>query len=297
MQAMVHWDDMRYLLAAHRDGSLAAAARTLGVDATTVARRIAALERALGARLITRTRSGLRATTAGLGVVTAAARVNEAVEVVEREVAGADTRLEGRVRVTSGEGVLARVLAPALPGLRARHPGLRVELIAASRALDLLHGEADLAVRLFRPREPGLVARRLTSLSYGLFAAPSYLARAGAPRNASELAGHDVLGFDASLEPTPEMRWLARHVPPAAMRFRTSSTVVLLAACEAGAGIAALPERLTAGLGLARVLPRADLPDREAWLVMHPDLRRTARIVAVSAWIGETLRQSASGAT
>ncbi|HYG66487.1 MAG TPA: LysR family transcriptional regulator, partial [Anaeromyxobacteraceae bacterium] len=115
---MIHWEDLRFLLAAHRGGSLAGAARALGVDATTVGRRLGAAERALGARVFTRTPDGLRPTAAGLAVLAAAASMEHAVEAAERAAAGTDGRVEGSVRVTSGEGVLTALLAPALPALR-----------------------------------------------------------------------------------------------------------------------------------------------------------------------------------
>lgn len=290
MQAMIQWDDLRMLLAAHRSGSLARAGRALGVDATTVGRRIAALERQLETALVVRTRDGLRTTPAGARAARAAASLEEAVAAMERELAGLDARVEGVVRVTSGEAVIVHALSPALPLLRAAHPLLRVELVGTSRSLDLARGEADLAVRLFRPREPGLVTRRVAVLRYGLYAAPSYLARAGTPRGAAELRQHDVIGLDVDLESTPEMRWLSRHVPEESFRIRASTVTAVVAACRAGMGIAAVAERFVErDPNLVRILPGLAPPTREAWLVLHPDLRRTARVVAVSKWIGEAL--------
>ncbi len=289
MQVMIAWDDLRFLLAL-RDGSLAAAARALRVDATTVGRRLAAAERTLGTRLFTRTPDGLRPTAAGLRALAAAEKAREAVLALEREVAGADERVEGTVRITSGDGVLIHALAAALPVLLDRHPSLRVELLATSRPLDLTRGEADVAVRLFRPREPTLVATRAAILRYGLFASRDYLQRAGTPRSLAELARHDVIGFDSSLAATAEMRWIAQHVPPERLRVRGSTIPVVLAACRAGAGIAAVAELFAVqDPGLTRVLPSVALPSREAWIVTHPDLRRSARIVAVTAWITSAL--------
>jgi DNA-binding transcriptional LysR family regulator len=146
------------------------------------------------------------------------------------------------------------------------------------------------AVRLFRPREPALVASRAAILRYGLFASQEYLARAGVPRSGAELARRDFIGFDSSLAATPEMRWLAQHVPPERLRIRGSTIPVVLAACRAGAGIAAVAELFAAqDPGLTRVLPGIALPSREAWIVTHPDLRRSARIAAATAWIASAL--------
>jgi DNA-binding transcriptional LysR family regulator len=210
-----------------------------------------------------------------------------------REVAGSDARVDGVVRLTTGDGLLVHVLVPALPLLRARHPGLDLELLGATRPLDLARREADLAVRLFRPREPGLVAKRLAPLSYGLYAAPDYLARVGAPRRAADLVEHHLVGFDDSLAATPEMRWLGRLAPKARFVVRASTASVVVAACRAGVGIAALPDRVAlAEPGVERVLPRIAPPEREAWAVFHPDLRRSARVNAVLAWVEEVLRQA-----
>ncbi|MFT3775518.1 MAG: LysR family transcriptional regulator [Minicystis sp.] len=287
---MIPWDDLRVILAAHRGRTLAAAGRALGVDATTVGRRLQALEGALGARLVERTPEGLVLTDAGLRAVAVAERADDLVNGLVREVRGADAHTDGVLRLTTGDGLFVHVLAPALPALRARHPGLRLEFLAATRPLDLARREADLAVRLFRPREPGLVAKRLAPLPYGLYAAPAYLDRAGAPRRLADLAAHDLIGFEPSLAGTPEMRWLSRHAPEERFVIRASTTPVVLAACRAGLGIAAVAEVIARGEpGIVRVLPRAALPVREAWAVLHPDLRGSARVQAVLTWLGEVL--------
>jgi DNA-binding transcriptional LysR family regulator len=289
MQLMIAWDDLRILLAL-RYGSLAAAARILRVDATTVGRRLAASERALGTRLFTRTPEGLRPTAAGLRALAVAEQSADAISALERDVAGSDERVAGRVRITSGDGVLVHALAPALPTLVARHPLLQVELLASSRPVDLARGEADVAVRLFRPRESVLVARRAATLRCGLFASHQYLERAGTPSGLADLARHDFIGFDSSLAATPEMRWAAQHVPPERLRVRGSTIPVVLAACRAGVGIAVVAELFAVhDPELTRLLPRVALPSREAWVVTHPDLRRAARIVAVTSWITSAL--------
>lgn len=296
MQGMIAWDDLRALLAVHRGRSLAAAGRALGIDATTVGRRLGALEQALGARLFERTPEGLSPTEAGRRAVALAERTDEGVTALEREVGGADARVEGPVRLTAGDGLLVNVLVPALPGLLARHPGLRLELFAGTRAYDLARREADVAVRLFRPREPSLIATRLAQVGYGLYAAPAYLGRRGAPARAADLAGHDLLGFDASLDRTPEMRWLRARAGEDRFVLRCSTTPALVAACRAGLGIMACAARIAAAEpGLARVLPRVALPAREVWAVYHPDLRGSARVGAVLDWLAATLRAAEAG--
>ena len=176
------WDDLRVFLAVHQLGSHKRAGRHLGVAPTTIGRRLAALESALGARLFLRTPERVLATPAGLKLVPHAQRMEaEAVEA-ERTLLAADSRLEGSLRVTATDGFLHYVLLPALDELRREHPGLCVDLRADTRLLDLSRREADVAVRLVRPKEPALVARRLGEMRFSLFASQPYLDRRGTPR-------------------------------------------------------------------------------------------------------------------
>jgi DNA-binding transcriptional LysR family regulator len=289
MQAMIQWDELRVLLAIQRGRSYAIAGRALGVDGTTVSRRLRELETSIGAHLVERTPDGLVLTATGLRAIRVAEQVEELVTGLDRELLGADERIEGDVRVTAGEGLLVHAIAPAVPKLQARYPGLKLEFIGATRTLDLARREADVAVRLSRPREPGLVTRKLGVLEYGLYASADYLRRKGTPRRVAELANHDFVAFDASLDSIPEMRWLAKHVPPERLVLRASTLPVLLSACVSGVGILAMAELFGNAAPLTRVLPSQELPSREAWGVVHPDLRRVARVKVVLDWLAEVL--------
>ncbi|MFT3916703.1 MAG: LysR family transcriptional regulator [Anaeromyxobacteraceae bacterium] len=286
------WDDLRVALAVQRRGSHGGAARVLGVDTSTVGRRLSALEAALGARLFNRTPAGLLPTREGAALLVRAARVEEEALAVEREVGGADARVSGSVRLTASDGLLHHLLLPALGELRRAHPGLTLELRPDALALDLARREADVAVRLFRPRGGSLVARRLGTLRHGLFASREYLERRGAPREARDLADHDHVGFDASLDGVPQLRRLRQLVPSPRWAVRSTTTTAQVLACLEGAGIAML------GTFIARreprlvpVLPSLELPSREVWLAYHEDLRGNARVAAVQAW----LRTAAEG--
>jgi DNA-binding transcriptional LysR family regulator len=213
----------------------------------------------------------------------------ELVTGLEREVAGADERVEGLVRVTAGEGILVHAVAPAVPELYARYPGLQLEFIGATRTLDLARREADVAVRLSRPRETGLVTRKLGVLEYGLYASLEYLRRKGTPKRLADLASHDFVAFDASLDSVPEMRWLAKHVPPERIVLRASTLPVMLSACVSGVGILAMGRLFGRAAQLTQVLPSQELPSREAWGVVHPDLRKVARVKVVLDWLAEVL--------
>ncbi|RKH03211.1 LysR family transcriptional regulator [Corallococcus carmarthensis] len=288
MHGMLAWDDLRFFLAVDRHGTHAAAGRALRVAPTTIGRRLAALEDAVGVRLLRRTPEGLVPTEAGLRLRVHAERVEAEVLASERELTGADQRVAGTVRITSGDGLAAYVLAPRLVELRDRHPDLGVELRAELRVLDLSRREADVALRMSRPREPALLARRLCDFPFRVYGSAAYLSRRGRPATVKELARHDWVRPDATLEGTPQEAWLERHVPQARTVLRASNTVTLMAACAAGHGLAVLPELFAPHEPrLEPLLPRATgLPTRELWAVTHPDLRHNARVGAVLTWLG-----------
>ncbi len=287
------WDDLRVFLAVLRTGSHAGAARALRVAPTTVGRRLAALEAAAGARLFTRTPDGLVATASARALAGRAERVEAEVLDAERELTGADARPTGTVRITCGDGFAAYVLAPALPAFLTAHPGLTVEVRADVRVLDLTRGEADVALRLFRPRERSLVARRLGLERYALYAAPGYLARRGTPRTARDLASHDLVIYDRDLDRMRTQAWLRQTAAGARVAVRASTTMTLHAACAAGAGIALLTVSAVRGdARFAQVLPQLEPPPSELWAVTHADLRTSARIVAALRWLEQLVRAS-----
>ncbi len=287
------WDDLRIFLAMYRSGSQKAAARRLQVAHTTIGRRLVALESALGARLFDRTPNGVALTSVGLALLPRAERVEAELIAAERELRGADAKLEGPVRVTAGDGLVHYVIVPALGELRREHPGISIELRADTRELDLSRREADIAVRLHRPSERSLVARRLGVMKLGLFASRAYLERRGTPRTLADLAGHDFVGFDASLDELPQVRWLRQTVgagkdPRWAIRATTTTAQAL--ACVESQGIALLGTFVAAREPrLVPVLPRAATPSRDMWLVVHEDMRRNARVAAVNEWLAKTV--------
>jgi DNA-binding transcriptional LysR family regulator len=280
------WDDLRIFLAVHRTRSHAGAGRTLRVAPTTVGRRVAALEARVGARLFTRTPEGLVATAAARALLPRAERVEAEVLEAERELEGADARPTGTVRITCGDGFANLVLAPALPAFLQAHPGLTVEVRGDVRAVDLTRGEADVALRNFRPRERSLVARRLGVERLGLFAAPAYLARRGVPRTAADLAAHDLILFERDFDRMRSQAWFRGVAGGARVAVRGSATTTLHACCAAGAGIALLTVYMVgADPRYTRVLPRLEPPPLDVWAVTHPDLRSSARVGAVLRWL------------
>jgi DNA-binding transcriptional LysR family regulator len=287
----VIWDDLRVFLAVHRSGSHKRAGRMLGVAPTTVGRRIAALESALGVRVFLRTPERLQITAAGSKLVAHAERMEAQASDLERELSAADSRLEGSLRITAGDALVQYVLLPKLAELRREHPQLVFELRADTRMLDLSRREADLAVRLVRPKEPALIARRLGDMPMSLFASQDYLDRRGTPRALAALAAHDWIGFDASLDDLPQTKWLRRSVPEPRYVVRANTMSAQVTACAQGHGIALLPSFVAPREPqLRRLMPRLVGPSRELWAVTHADMRGNARIEALLAWLGRAIR-------
>lgn len=286
---MLDWSDIRVFLTVCRAGSFTAAARILGVDQTTVGRRVNTLESSLGARLFRRGRDGSVLTPAGAEARVRAERMEEEALALGRAVDRVDEAASGPVRLTTLESIASRLLAPRVPQLMQRHPGVRLALHVDNRALNLPRREADVALRLARPRQEGLVARRLAVLGYAAFASEGYLAHRTAPRSAEELAGHRLIGIDQELASTPEESWLS--AAPGETSFRTNSVASLAAAARAGTGIAVLPAWV-AGTepGLVQLFDTG--VRRELFWVVHRELQSAGRIRAVAAWVQECLESA-----
>lgn len=283
---MFEWDDLRVFLAVHRTRSHAGAGRLLRVAPTTVGRRVAALEAAIGSRLFTRRPEGLVATPSAQALLARAERVEAELLDAERELAGADARPTGTVRITCGDGFATCVLAPALPAFLAAHPGLVVEVWADVRSLDLTRGEADVAIRNYRPRERSLVARKLGVERTALFAAAGYVSRRGQPRTARDLAGHDLVLYDRAFDRQSGQLWLRQLAPTARVAVRANTTTMLHAACAGGAGIALLSSAFVRNdHRFEPVLPSVRPPPLELWAVTHGDLRASARVSATLRWL------------
>lgn len=291
MQAL-DWNDLRYLLAVARCGTLAAAARQAGVDATTISRRLRAAEAALGARLFERLPNGkLRPTPMGEAAIPHAEKAEASVDGMVGAVTGADAAPAGMVRVTAVPILASRVLVPAANSLTTRYPQLRLELIADPREMSLAHREVDLALRLARPL-PGagraMLTRRIGRLSYAAYAAASCTDDTKLP----------WVGYEAGMADIPPARWLAqaaRLQERAAIAVNDAEAIVQ--AVGAGLGRSILPRVVgEREIGLRRIAVTAALPPlpvREIWLLTHPDLQPLARVAAVREWIERTVVECA----
>lgn len=285
------WNDLRTFLAVYRAGGVAKAARALRVDKATVSRRLASLEETAGARLFDRTRAGLVPTAMARRVLEAAENAEGHVLRFDREVRGADNRVEGLVRVTSGELLGPMFIVPSLGPFYATHPLLRVDVQVDTRTADMARRESDIAVRLYRPTAEALVVRPLGSHAVSLFAASSYVHEHGIPRRVDELGRHAFITYDATMRDVPEARWLAEHVPEARVVIASNSSRALLDACVAGLGLSVLPNYAAAQHpNLVEVRLDVPVPSRGIWLVTHRDLVKVARVRALSAFLVELFR-------
>ena len=278
MDSTIAWELYRSFLGVLREGSLSGAARALGVAQPTVGRHISALEAALGLVLFTRSQTGLLATEAALALRVHAEAMESTAAALERTAASYGDGVRGVVRITASEVVGIEVLPTVLAALQQRHPDLKIELVLSNAVQDLLQREADIAVRMTRPSQDQLLARRVGAIDCGLHASADYLARHGMPASLDDLAGHTLVGYDT---PTPVVRAALKRWPQLArphIALRTDSDVAQLALIRAGAGIgvcqAPLAQRTPA---LVRVLPDGFTLPFDIWITMHEDLRDSPR--------------------
>jgi DNA-binding transcriptional LysR family regulator len=270
----LQWDDVRHFLELARLGSLSAAARKLGVEHSTVARRVEALEQALAVRLFDRLPRGWALTPEGETLAHQARRLEDEALAFARVALGVSS-LQGTVRLSAPPAVAAHFLVPRLAARRQDWPGIDLEVMGETREVNLARGEADLALRLTRPSAPGLVARALGTLGYGMYAAPHYAERAPAQ--------WEFLGYDDSLRLVPHQQWLEGVAAGRRFVLRSNDMTALWQAARAGLGIAALPHFIGRGDPGLVALPAPTLPlPREIWLVMHPDVRRSPRVRLVA---------------
>jgi DNA-binding transcriptional LysR family regulator len=281
----VDWNDLRYFLAVARSGSLAGAARDLGVEHTTVSRRLGALESDLGVRLFARGPAGLTLTAAGREILPSVERIAEEAETVERRVAGVDAKVAGTVKLTIPEAGNA-YFVDNLRVLRERHPELVIEILSDNRALDLRRGEADIAVRVRDNPDPDLIARRAGSAGWSLYASKEYVARKG-PLPGLDVRGHDVIGFDASLAEVEGASWLRAHADGCNVVLRANSIAAASTAAAFGMGVVPLPCFVGSSTPALVRLTRERIGQRDILLVAHPDLVKVARVRATMDFLIE----------
>jgi len=271
------WELYRTFLTVVRERSLSGAARSLALTQPTIGRHIDALEQALGAALFTRSQSGLAATAEALSLVPYAEAMANAASAFLRAASGEQQEERGAVRITASEMVGSEVLPAVLTSFREQHPRIDVELVLSNRSEDILRREADIAVRMVKPTQASLIARKLGQLRLALHAAPRYLAAHGTPRTAADLRTHSLIGFDRASSvpafPASDLR-ITRDL----FAFRCDSDIGQYAALRAGFGVGVCQVALGKRDGLVPLLPGFLEFTLGVWLVMHRDLKSTRRV-------------------
>jgi DNA-binding transcriptional LysR family regulator len=278
------WELYRTFLEVARDGSLSGAARKLGLTQPTVGRHIDQLEAQLGVRLFSRSQQGLKPTPSALELVGHAETMAAASQALRRTASGGAREDRGTVRITASEMVGCEVLPPMLARFRESHPGIALELVLNNRNEDLLRRDADIAVRMVRPRQKSLAARRVGRSAVGLYAHRAYVERFGLPRTIDDLQSHCMIGFDRndqplkSLQPKslgPMPRPLSREM----FSFRSDNDLAQFAALKCGVGIGGCQHGIARKYPeLVAVLAKVIRFELEIWVVMHEDMRATPRI-------------------
>ena len=273
------WESYRSFLGVMTQGSLSGAARKLNLTQPTIGRHIDALEADLGLALFTRSQSGLIATQAARELLPHAQAMAAAADAAVRASSGAVAEERGTVRVTASVMIGGEVLPQILTAFREKHPHIAIELVLSDVTADLLRRDADIAVRMVRPKQDALVAKKIGRIGLGLHAHRRYLEKHGAPRSLDDLARHSIIGFDKETAVVQSLRRLGLPLRREMFSLRTDADMAQLAALRAGYGLGVVQ------YGIARldpdlvpVLSAAFKFEIEMWLVLHKDLRGTHRM-------------------
>jgi DNA-binding transcriptional LysR family regulator len=289
---MENWDDIRIFLAVARQGGLASAAQNLGINHTTVARRLTGLETALHTRLVTRTPTGVTLTPAGQNFFQHAERIEIEALAAEQQVYSANGTVSGKVRLATREGVGAWLICPKVALLKRRHPELRLELVSEARTISLLKRDAEITISLQYPSQSRVIVQKLTDYRLGLFASPEYLREYGPISSIEDLNHRDVVWYVDDFVDIAEQRYMQRIVANSHAGFRATNILAQYVAVASGTGVGIIPV-YQAGQdpNLVRVLPDKVEEMRTYWLSVHPDAQDLPNVRAVIDFILDIVRE------
>lgn len=286
--APLDWNALQTFLAVARKGSVLAASRWLGVNHSTVLRRLGGLEEAMGLRLFDRLPSGYVPTPEGQALVAQLADLPERIEAAHRRFAGVDLAIEGEIRLTTTDTLSGSLLMPCLADFREIHPAVRLQLVLNNDFLNLTQREADVALRGSNRPPENLVGRPVGRIQTALYGSPDYVAMLGA---VPDLAAARWIGHDASLAGLDSARWVRKHVAADRIAMQVDNLVAMVDAIAAGVGIGYLLCPLAEGRpDLVRIGEPVSSFDTTIWVLTHPDLRHVARIRAFTDFLVERLR-------
>lgn len=280
------WSDLKLVLAICREGTLTGAAKALGINHSTVFRRINAIEKKLDVRLFERQPTGYVMTEAGEAMKRSAERIDEEVTALSRELLGKDLRLQGPIRVTAPEGVSLRLLSPHLAAFCKLHPGITMDLIVTSSSLRLAHREADIAIRATRKPPDTYIGHEVCKFRFCMYASADYFAA----NHDKPLEEQQWLMSEDDIDFFPSPIWRKKTYPRAHVIYSSNNTMAIIEAAKRGLGVAPMPCFLgDSEAELVRVIDPPEELTLSLWVLTHPDLRRTARIKALMNFLLEAL--------
>lgn len=282
MRGMFNWNDLRHFLAVAREGSVGAGAKALGVNQSTVQRRLQVLEKELGCELVERHMAGYRLTAHGQVLLAGITDVEAAVDAVRRQVASLDDKGIGPVRLTCLVTIGQRIVSSGLlDAFHVLHPGMTIELLMEQRVFDLSKGEADIAIRGGAPGQGGLVGRKIAELPWGIYASRAFVERYGRPADPRDIGRFAVVELIDELENLPAVRWMNAHASQARVAARCANMPSVHLAVKSGAGLAPLPAVYAAQdpdlVCLLGAIPEMNYP---MFLVAHKDVRKRRQVNA-----------------
>ncbi|ESY42630.1 MULTISPECIES: LysR family transcriptional regulator [unclassified Mesorhizobium] len=293
----IDWNLIKSFVTVAETGSLSAAARKLSASQPTLGRHIGELEQALGVTLFRRGRRGYALTEAGATLFERGRAVSEQASAFSLLALGSVEAIEGTVRIAASEVVAAYVLPRMTARLGIEEPGIEVEIVASNQVENLLRRDADIAIRMVKPAQNELTARKVCDIKLCCCAAKSYLDRHGRPLKPADLLDHPLIGFDRSDEMIRGFTQAGIPVTRSSFRFRTDNQIVLWEALRAGNGVGLGQEPLTdSDPSLEKLLPGLPLPSLPVWLAMHRDVRTSVRIRRVADFLYEELKRYSAGA-
>lgn len=295
----VDWNDLKYVLAVARTGSASRAAKDLGVNQTTVLRKLDALEAVVGACLFERRKSGQTLTRAGRLVTEAAERMEREARVLESALAAQRRAFAGTVRLTTSEGLAGRLVSPCMRAFHEFYPGVMVELVTSDERLDIARGEADVGLRASsRPEGAGIVARRMPDIDWTIYCSRAYAAERGVPNCRKAIRGHDIVGLEGRMAQLPGWLWLQAAAPDAVIRFRSTSFMSIVSNLRAGLGLGALPTIIgDAEPDLVRCFAPPPELRADLWLIVREDIKAEPHVRVLADFLAAFVRDTFSGAT
>ena len=282
MKQTFDWSLVQSFLDALDQGSLLGAARVLHASQPTIGRHIAELEAQLGVVLFERTGRGLQPTATALQLAESARAMEAGAHQLARSVSGAEASVSGTVRITASQPVACVLLPPVLARMRQALPEVQVELVSSNEVTNLLRREADIALRMVRPDQASLVAKRIGAVKLGAYAHRDYLRRKGTPRQPSDLLQHELIGNDRHEDIQQGFAAMGYPVDRERFAFRTDDLIACWEAVRAGLGVGFVGDYMArTDPNVVQVLPMLPLPELPIWLTVHREIRTSRRIRAV----------------